>query len=419
MSVVLGCIADDLTGGSDLALMLARNGLRTIQTIGVPSGVLPEADAVVIALKSRTAPPDVAISDSLAALRWLERAGARQYFFKYCSTFDSTPTGNIGPVADAFLDALGADFTIVCPAFPTNSRTLYRGHLFVGDVLLSESGMRNHPLTPMTESNLLSVLARQTRHKVGLISYETVEAGSNAIEHACHELRRSGVRYAVVDALRDDHLVSIGEAALSLKLVTGGSGIAMSLPGNFRRQGLVSEQEPMKPLPGCSGYSAVLAGSCSQATLAQISAFEALYPSFRIDPLQLAAGENVVAAALAWAGRLRHAPVLIYASATPDCVARAQSHLGRDRAGKLVENALSEIADGLVAAGIRRLVVAGGETSGAVVNRLGIRALRIGPEIDPGVPWTASVETPTLLLALKSGNFGSRDFFIKAFNALS
>ncbi|MCC6472042.1 MAG: four-carbon acid sugar kinase family protein [Alphaproteobacteria bacterium] len=417
--MLLGCIADDLTGATDLALMLARNGLRTVQTIGVPAGKAPDAEAVVVALKSRTIPAADAVAQSLDALRWVRAAGARQVFFKYCSTFDSTPAGNIGPVADALLDALGAHFTIACPAFPANHRSVYQGHLFVGAVLLSDSGMRNHPLTPMTDPNLVSVLARQTNHKVGLVAFPEVDAGTEALRAAFARLRKEGVRHAIVDAVSDRHLMTIGTAVSDLALVTGGSGVAMGLPENFRRAGLAPARNAIVPLPAAVGHAAVLAGSCSPATLGQIEAMRASAPAFEIDVLALAEGGDVAGDALAWAKpKLGRAPLLIYASQPADKVASIQSRLGRAESGEMVEHAMAKIATGLVEAGVGRLVVAGGETAGAVVGALGVRTLQIGPEIDPGVPWTAALDGPKLSLALKSGNFGGRDFFTKAFQVL-
>ncbi len=421
MSVVLGCIGDDFTGSSDLANTLVKQGMRTVQLIGVPAGdqTLPEeVDAVVVALKSRSIAAADAVAQSVAALRWLQAQGARQFFFKYCSTFDSTERGNIGPVAEALLDALGADFTIACPAFPTNRRTVFRGHLFVGDALLNESGMENHPLNPMTDANLVRVLARQSRGKVGLVPYERVRAGAGEIRAAFAELRQAGCRHAIVDAITDGHLAAIGQACDELPLVTGGSGVALGLPDNYRARGWLDTASNAARLPSAEGPTAVLAGSCSHATLAQLEvAREAGCPAFRIDPLALAAGTDQVDEALRWAlARLDDTrPVVVYASAAPQQVRDIQSRLGRERAGEMVEDALGRMAQGLVEAGVRRLVVAGGETSGAVVNALGIKALYIGQEIDPGVPWTLSMDGQRVFLALKSGNFGASDFFIKAF----
>jgi uncharacterized protein YgbK (DUF1537 family) len=420
--ILLGGIADDLTGATDLCNTLVRRGMRTVQVIDVPDARMPapEAEAVVVALKSRTIPAADAVALSLATLEWLRAAGARQILFKYCSTFDSTDEGNIGPVAEALLDALGAPFTIACPAFPENGRTVYQGHLFVGVVLLSESGMRHHPLTPMTDANLVRVLGRQARGKVGLVPYETVRQGPGAIRGAFTALGRDGFRVAVVDATEDAHLEAIGEACADLALVTGGSGIALGLPENFRRQGLLRPGAGAPDdLPAARGSAAVIAGSCSQATLAQVAEWARARPAFRVDPLAAAAGEDVAAAALRWAAPLvGREPVLVYATAEPAAVAEVQSRLGRERAGALVEGILARVARGLVGAGVRRLVVAGGETAGAVVGALGVRALRIGPQIEPGVPWTASLGEPTVSLALKSGNFGSPGFFARALESV-
>jgi uncharacterized protein YgbK (DUF1537 family) len=441
VSVLLGAIADDFTGATDLCNTLVRRGMRTVQLIDVPAAdtPLPDAEAVVIALKSRTIPAADAVAMSLAALSRLRRAGARQILFKYCSTFDSTDSGNIGPVAEALLDALGADsvsqhragpvsqhgagFTLFCPAFPENGRTIFKGYLFVGDVLLSESGMRDHPLTPMRDPSLVRVLQRQTKGRVGLVPHATVAEGAAAIRAAFAGLRRNGVRHAIVDALADADLEAIGEAAAEFALITGGSGIALGLPENFRRQGLLGEGGSADALPRVDGAAAVLSGSCSEATRAQVAYMRERAGLFAIDPIAAAEGRDIAEEALAWASlRLGHQPILISATASPESVAAAQTRLGRERAGALVEGIFATVAQGLVAAGVRRLVVAGGETAGAVVQALGITGLRIGRQIDPGVPWTVSLPgrlgQKPLALALKSGNFGAPDFFLRAFAVL-
>ncbi|MFM0238776.1 3-oxo-tetronate kinase [Paraburkholderia phytofirmans] len=424
---LLGCIADDFTGATDLANMLVRGGMRTVQTIGVPaSNETVEADALVVALKSRTIPAADAIAQSLAALDWLRAQGCRQFFFKYCSTFDSTDAGNIGPVTDALLDALSADgnagaFTIACPAFPENGRTIFRGHLFVGDTLLNASGMENHPLTPMRDANLVSVLQRQTESKVGLVRYDAVAQGVSAVRDAFDTLRNEGVRMAIADAVSDADLSILGEACADLTLITGGSGIALGLPANFRRAGLLKEQADAAQLPLVKGLSAVLAGSASKATNEQVAQWRSARPAFRVDPLAAARGENVVEQALAFAQPYldKAEPVLIYATATPDEVKAVQCQLGVNEAGHLVENTLASIARGLHERGVRKFVVAGGETSGAVVQALDVHTLRIGAQIDPGVPATATTSAEPLALALKSGNFGTADFFEKALRHLN
>ncbi|HYM72136.1 MAG TPA: 3-oxo-tetronate kinase [Stellaceae bacterium] len=426
MGVLLGAIADDFTGATDLCNTLVRRGMKTVQLIDVPgpNSAAPDAEAVVIALKSRTIPAGDAVAMSLKALAWLRQAGARQILFKYCSTFDSTDAGNIGPVAEALLDALDADFTLYCPAFPEAARTIFKGYLFVGDVLLSESGMRDHPLTPMRDPSLVRVLQRQSRGKVGLVQHATVAKGAEAIAGAFAELRAGGFRHAIVDAIADHDLEAIGEAAKDFALITGGSGIALGLPGNFRRLGLIGDGGGADILPRIGGKAAVLSGSCSVATLAQLAYMRERAPVFTIDPLAAAAGRSIADEALAWAAdRLGDAPILFAATAPPETVAAVQQQLGREQAGALIEKIMAEIARGLVARGVRRLVVAGGETAGAVVQALGITGLRIGRQIDPGVPWTVSLPgslpgEPALALALKSGNFGAPDFFLRAFAAL-
>jgi 3-dehydrotetronate 4-kinase len=390
--MLLGCIADDLTGATDLGVTLAREGLSVVQVNGVPDSALqlPAADAVVVALKSRTNPPAEAVAWSLASLSWLRERRAERIYFKYCSTFDSTPRGNIGPVADALLDALGERFTVATPAYPRNGRTVERGNLFVGGVPLAESGMRDHPLTPMRDSNLVRVLGAQTRRKVSLVPFEVMDAGAIAIKGKLSAIDG----YAILDAVRDEHLIAAGEACRDLKLATGGAGLAMGIARALGRQ-----SASVGPLPKLAGGAVILSGSCSPATLAQVEAYRA--PAYQIDPQRID-----VPAAVDFAVRNLGASPLLYASAPPQGIVAGK--------GEAIEQAFREIARELARRGVRKFVVAGGETSGAVVEALGVRALAIGPEIDPGVPWTAAAGGEPYLLALKSGNFGSREFFAKA-----
>ncbi|PTM97162.1 3-oxo-tetronate kinase [Mycoplana dimorpha] len=420
--MLLGAIADDLTGATDLALMLSREGMRTVLAVGVPPDDFEYqgADAVVVALKSRTSPAAEAVTLSLRALACLTGSGARQVMFKYCSTFDSTPEGNIGPVAEALLEALKTDITIVCPAFPANGRTVYQGHLFVGDQLLSESPMKDHPLTPMTDSSLVRLMHAQTRLPVGLVDRKTVAGGPAAVRDAFERARGQGTKLLVVDAISDDDLRVIGEAAAGLRLVTGGSGIAIGLPENFRRAGLLGVSRITSRFAAPPGRAVTLAGSCSRATRDQIAtALAAGTPAFRVDPVAIAETRLSPGQVVEWAVATEGVP-LIYSSAEPQAVRDAQQRLGRDRAGEIVEHFLADAAAGLLDRGFSRFLVAGGETSGAVVGALGVPALLIGPEIDPGVPWTLSLgsERP-LALALKSGNFGGTGFFSKAWEMLS
>jgi len=417
MTLRLGCIADDFTGATDLANNLVRSGMRTVQTIGVPDAdAAIDADAVVVALKSRTIDPAEAVAQSLAAARWLRSRGARQLYFKVCSTFDSTPRGNIGPVAEALLAETGAVQALVTPAFPETGRTVYKGHLFVGEVLLSDSPMRHHPLTPMTDANLVRVLQAQlARTRAGLVDHATVAAGEAAVRERLAALAREGVAFAIADVVADADLRVLAAAARDLPLVVAGSGLAIGIPA---LHGLAPAPRAAE-LPRARGTRAIVSGSCSQATNAQVAAFLAAGGAgFAVDPLRADAGEDLAAAALEWAkSRLGEKPVLVYATAEPAAVRAVQARLGAERAGALVEEILARVAAGLVRAGVGRLIVAGGETAGACVHALAVRALRIGPQIDPGVPW-CHAEQPGVHLALKSGNFGANDFFTRAFEVL-
>lgn len=421
MGIRLGCIADDFTGATDLANNLVRAGMRVVQLIDVPpadSEQAVDADAVVVALKSRTVPAADAVEASLRALAWLRSMGAEQIYFKYCSTFDSTPAGNIGPVTEALMEALGTDFTIATPAFPDNGRTVFKGHLFVGDVLLSDSGMRHHPLTPMTDSNLVSVLGAQTTRAVGLVDHTVVADGPEAIKGRINALREDGVGIAIVDAVSNDDLVRLGTAVKGLPLVTAGSGLAIGLPATWGFK--PSPAAAQLPPPG--GHRVIVSGSVSVATNRQVLQYlRSGRPAFSVDPLRVAAGEDVVGQALSFAeSHLDDGPVLVYSTESADTVRTVQGRLGAAEAGELVERTLARVAQGLVERGVRRLVVAGGETSGAVVQALGVTGLRIGPQIDPGVPWCAAALPggDTLHITLKSGNFGSPDFFTSSFALL-
>jgi len=418
-SILLGCIADDFTGASDLANNLVRAGMRTVQTIGVPDGPLAaDVDAVVVALKSRTIAAQDAVAQSLAALTWLQGAGAKQIYFKYCSTFDSTAKGNIGPVTEALMDALNTDFTIATPAFPDNKRSVFKGYLFVGDGLLNESGMQNHPLTPMLDPNLVRVMQAQTRRKVGLIDYSAVAQSADAVKSRMTELKTQGIGVAVVDAVTNDDLMRLGPALADMPLVTAGSGVAIGLPQNFG----IQPSPKASALPPAGGLRAVVSGSCSLATNRQVAAFIATgRPAMAIDPMLIASGKDVVGGALAWAAPLlASGPVLVFSTAATDSVKAIQAQLGVEEAGALVERTIAAIARGLVEHhGVRQLVVAGGETSGACVQALDIHQMQIGPQIDPGVPW-CHAHTPVgqVHITLKSGNFGTDDFFTKAFAML-
>lgn len=417
MPVQLGIVADDFTGATDVANEINGLGLRTLLLLGPEAPPLDAAslDAAVIALKIRTVPADRAVKETLRALDALRALGTSFFYYKYCSTFDSTDRGNIGPVAECLMDALGETASVTTPAFPRTGRTVYKGHLFVNGRLLGDTHMRHHPLTPMTDSNLVDLMARQSEYPVDSIDHAEVRQGAEAIRKAFR--RRGEKRHSVLDVLYGEDLAEAGRAALGeLRFASGASGLAWGLAkAMVETRGAGGGRAPAG-LPQVGGGMAALAGSCSAATLAQIAAFSERHPVYRVDAMKLAEGVNVAAEAVEWArGRADREPVLIHTSVPTDRLREIQNALGADRASGLAERAMAEAARGLIDSGVRRLIVAGGETAGAVLGALGVHALNMGPEIDPGVPWTWTATGPPLLLALKSGNFGSDDFFTKAF----
>ena len=463
MGVVLGAIADDFTGATDLAGMLVKQGLRTVQVIGVPqvpglASWIEGVDAVVVALKTRTAPVDQAIADSRAALAWLQAQGCIRFISKVCSTFDSTPAGNIGPIAEALMDDLGTELALVCPAFPANARTVYRGHLFVGDVLLSETGMREHPLTPMTDASLVRVLQAQSRRQVALLAWPVVTQGPAAVAQALMELRAQGAGFVIADAISDADLLTLGLGCKDWPFTVAGSGLAIGLAAELRASGSIDQgagpalgdrpetDRSSGDFPVIGGQALVIAGSCSIATQAQVERMRAHYPAWRIDPVRAYCDPDaLISEVIQWARTQwsstswGDAPILVYSTASADEVRAVRANPAVQNAealgvGEAIEGVLAGITQALVAQGVRRIIVAGGETSGAVVRALGVRALRIGPEIAPGVPWTSTlhaaddgagqfpqpsqVQPPTLALALKSGNFGDSDFFLNAWSRL-
>lgn len=413
MTTVMGCIADDFTGATDLAGLLARSGVRVSLRMGVPDAVPSEtAPFEVIALKCRTSPVAEAVAECRAALGWLQRAGAKRFFWKYCSTFDCTAEGNIGPVAEALMADLGASQTMYCPAFPENGRAIFMGNLFVGQQPLAESPMKDHPLTPMRDSNLMRLLAPQVTGAVGLADRLVVAQGAEALRDRLAALEADGVAHVVIDAVANEDLYVIARACRDMPLMTGGSAVAMALPSLFLEDGTLAADAPKAVQPELARAAVILSGSCSAMTRAQVAAYGGA--KFKLDPLVLQA--EGPGAALAWlaAQDLAEAP-LVYATADPDDVRAAQDKLGVARAGAIVEEALAEIAIAARAAGARRFVVAGGETSGAVTKALAVSRLDIGAEIAPGVPWCFAVSAgETIALTLKSGNFGAESFFADA-----
>lgn len=426
MTLIMGCIADDYTGASDLANALASNGLRVVQTIGVPRAdlTLPDVDAVVVALKSRSIPAADAVRQSLAAQAWLSAHGAMHILFKVCSTFDSTDAGNIGPVMDALRMATDGGITLVNPGFPGTGRRVFQGHLFVHDQPLNESPLKDHPLNPMHDANLVRVLTRQSRKPVALVPLQIVEEGAPAVRRALAGAAGQGAGAAIVDAVNDSQFEYLGEVALESAFSVGASGLGIGLARALVRRGHGAVEHramPWTPLAESRGFAAILAGSCAKATLEQIALVGRNVPVLHLDVGRLAEGDDEIAAALDWARpKLAAGPVLIASSQSPAEVADLQKRLGGSSLGMRIEAALAAIADGLTQSGVGRLIVAGGETSGAVVNRLGLQAFRIGEEIAPGVPALEVIGTalPGLRIALKSGNFGGPDFFTRALAAL-
>ena len=413
MVLQLGVIADDFTGATDIAGFLVAGGLHTVQLNGVPAASdVPDVDAVVVSLKSRSIEPESAVAQSLAALAALREAGAERVLFKYCSTFDSTPRGNIGPVTDALMDALATDVTIICPSLPVNGRTVYQGYLFVGDVLLSESGMRNHPVTPMTDASLVRLMEAQSRGRAGVVPFPVVHQGPDAVRAAIDDLRAQGVRYVVVDTLTDADLLTIGEAVGDLPLTTGGSGLGGGLARALSGSEGSTAAAAWTPVPG---RGVVLSGSASVMTNRQVDAYRRVAPSLAVDVDRLLdEPDSYRAEVLAWVlGRDASPAPLVYATASPDEVRRVQEAHGAQVTAEAIEGLFGWLASQLKDAGVRRFIVAGGETSGAVTTALGVDGFHVGPQIAPGVPWVRSLDDTTEL-ALKSGNFGDVDFFTRA-----
>lgn len=420
MTTFLGCIADDFTGATDLASMLARSGVNVSLRIGVPLST-PEntAEIEVIALKTRSIPASNAIEESLSALKWLKEAGAKKYFFKYCSTFDSTAEGNIGPVSEALMNELKVDQTIYCPAFPENGRSIYMGNLFVGQKLLSESSMKDHPLTPMNDSNLMRLLSAQVSRRVGLADRIVVNSGVNSLKEKLISLKENDVPHVIVDAVADTDLDTIASACQDMDFITGGSALAMPLAEFYKASGKISANDNSFMNKKLNTGSIILSGSCSEMTIIQVKNFiQRGAAAFQLDPIDLA--ENGVKKVLDWLSSQDFTKnIIIYATSDPDTVKKVQAELGVDMAGKIVEQGLSECAIAARELGIKNFIIAGGETSGAITKALNVRQLDIGIEIAPGVPWTFSGKRNNqIALSLKSGNFGSEEFFTEALSKL-
>ncbi|TCP96273.1 uncharacterized protein YgbK (DUF1537 family) [Cricetibacter osteomyelitidis] len=405
---VLGVIADDFTGASDIASFLTENGLQTVQMNGVPSEPLQSAvDAIVISLKSRSNPVAEAVEQSLSALNWLQANGCNQFYFKYCSTFDSTEKGNIGPVTDALMKALGTDFTVVTPALPVNGRTIFNGYLFVGNVLLNESGMQNHPITPMKDANLVRLMDAQSQGKTGLVVSSDVFQGAEKVKARFAELKSQGFSYAVVDAVDNSQLAVLAEAVADLKLVTGGSGL-----GAYMAARLSGGKKGTNAIVPPKGKTVVLSGSCSVMTNKQVNTYKAKAPALQLDVEQALNNSNYVQELYDWVQNNLNSPLapMVYATVPPDVLKEIQAKFGADIASHTIENTFAKLAEKLQQSGVNNFITAGGETSSIVVQQLGFHGFQIGKQIAPGVPWLKALNAP-VFLALKSGNFGKEDFF--------
>jgi len=415
--MLLGVIADDFTGGSDIGNALVNGaagegGLQVAQYFGLPQQpAATDIEAGVISLKFRSISAGEAVAEASAALVWLRQQGCRQILYKYCSTFDSTPEGNIGPVGEALAAALDARGVVACPAFPRAGRTLFNGHLFVNGRLLSESGMQNHPLNPMTDPDLRRWLGLQCKAPVGLVPQAIVAEGPAAIGKALAAAGDRGEVLVIADAIFDNDLFALGAALADAPLVTGGSGIAIGLPRNFIQRGLAAGGAAAAQV--VPGPAAILAGSCSGATRGQIEFHARTQPTLNIDADAVMAGAITPAEAAAFVASHHDGEPLVYSSAPPEIVAQTQRRYGTHVVAGRLEAFFADLAVLLTQAGVARLVVAGGETSGAVAVALALPAVRIGPEVDPGVPLLYAQDRQ-LALALKSGNFGGPDFFTKA-----
>lgn len=412
----LGVIADDFTGATDIASFLVRNGMSTVQLNGVPAHRAPvSSDAVVISLKTRSCPAQEAICQSLTALRWLQDQGCQQFYFKYCSTFDSTADGNIGPVLDALLEALQETQTVISPALPVNGRTVYQGYLFVGNQLLNESGMRHHPVTPMDDAQLGRLIERQGQGKAGLVAWPTIEQGPEAVASELSTLADSAVRYIVLDALNERHLLTQGIALRKMKLVSGGSGLAIGLARDWAQRHGAKRDSSQAGMP-VPGPAVVLSGSCSLMTNAQVTAYRAMAPARAVDLSACFGNLSAYVDTLCdWVDEHRAAPLapMVYATTEPETLQRIQHEYGDKASSERVEQLFAALAAALKAKGFSRFIVAGGETSSIVAQTLGVEAFHIGPVISPGVPWVRDTQQP-LSLALKSGNFGDIQFFARA-----
>jgi len=420
MKPVFGVVADDLTGGMETAAMLVAQGVDCgFVTDPAALAQEPERPAYVVAQKTRVIAADLAVAKMEAGARALLDRGARQLFFKYCATFDSTDQGNIGPVADMLLRVAGADRTAFCPGSPELLRTVYSGHLFLGTQLVSESPKRHDPLTPMTDPDLVRVLQRQSKTGVGLLHYPLLRAGAEALEAAIARQMAEGKQFFIIDSVTNDDLATIARLTRDWKVMTGNATIVQYYPPLWKALGLVATDAAVTSLPPVRGGGMVLSGSCADRTLEQLAAFEAARPVLRLDLLSTPDAASAINEAMNWAlPRLNEGPVAIATSASPEAVRAAQDRYGRDGAAALAEAILGGLALALKQAGVRRFVVAGGETSGSIVEHLGVKRLRVGAYGGPGIGNAVTDGVEPMGFCLKSGKLGPVDLFLSALHSM-
>jgi len=415
--MIFAGLADDITGGMELAAVLAGQGVDC-SFVTNPDRVQLNREAVVIAQKTRTCAPRDALRMTACGLRAAMRANAAQIFFKYCATFDSTAKGNIGPCADFIARELGVDFTLFVPSFPEAERYVFQGHLFVQDRLVSESPKRFDPLTPMTDPDLVRVLQAQTAVVVGRLPLSILHRGPAAAEVHLTALRHDGVGYAIADAISNDDLAALAELTAEWRFMTGNSTIAGFYPPIWRRQGLIPPDRGPPSLPPIDGPAVVLAGSCADRTLEQLVAFEHHRPVIRIDPLEAAQRDLVPELFAQVQARLADGPIAIASSARPADVKNVQDKLGVTGAAATIEDLLGRLASQLRRAGVRRFLVAGGETSGAILDHLGIESMQVGRYEAAGVGRAVSEQENPIALCLKSGKLGPVDMFLPTLEAM-
>ncbi|PHM35743.1 3-oxo-tetronate kinase [Xenorhabdus innexi] len=415
MTIKLGVIADDFTGATDIASLMVQNGWQVALLLSIPddSTFIPhDVDAIIISLKSRSCPVDESIEQSLKACRWLrQKANCSRLFFKYCSTFDSTIKGNIGPVTDVLMDELQIDLCLICPALPINGRTVVYGYLFVNGQLLNESDMQYHPINPMKDSNLLRLMEQQSRGTAGLVDINCVRQGELSIRDRLCQLRCKGIRYAVVDTLLMDDLLLVAQAAHDMTLITGGSGLGGAIARYC--SGGNSEKTSIKKLPlPRNRRMVILSGSCSVMTYRQVLEYKKIASTMELDIDKCINNPDYIHLLVDWIIQqpMKGLAPMLYTTRPPGVLKLTHNQYESFQVSKIIEQLFAQIANELRQKDFNTFIITGGETSGKVVQSLGINQVGIGAIIAHGVPWVYDLQSDCWL-ALKSGNFGEVDFF--------